>query len=114
MQQFLQFLHIQRVGVERLSFFNSIASSNGTVTITATFEPGTNVDQAVFNLNNKVQLALPRLPDEVRRSGVTVQKRSNDILVVVSLVCTIAGSGCSARMRKLARVSAAPTATGLK
>ena len=52
----------QLSGVERLSFFSSIASSNGTVTITATFDVGTNVDQAVFNLNNKVQLALPRLP----------------------------------------------------
>jgi len=76
----------QLSGVERLSFFSSSASSNGAVTITATFEPGTNVDQAVFNVNNRVQLALPRLPDEVRRNGVTVQKRSIDILLVVSLI----------------------------
>ena len=76
----------QLSGVERLSFFNSSSSSNGAVTITATFEPGTNVDQAVFNVNNRVQLALPRLPDEVRRSGVIVQKRSTDILLVVSLI----------------------------
>lgn len=53
--------------------------------ITATFEVGTNVDQATFNMNNRVQLALPRLPDEVRRNGVTVQKRSNDILMVIAL-----------------------------
>ena len=76
----------QLSGVEKLAFFSSSSSSNGTVTITATFEVGTNVDQAVFNLNNKVQLALPRLPDDVRRSGVTVQKKSNDILVVVALL----------------------------
>ena len=76
----------QLSGVERLSFFNSSSSSNGAVTITATFEPGTNVDQAVFNVNNRVQLALPRLPDDVRRNGVTVQKRSTDILLVVSLI----------------------------
>jgi HAE1 family hydrophobic/amphiphilic exporter-1/multidrug efflux pump len=76
----------QLSGVERLSFFSSSSSSNGTVTITATFEPGTNVDQAVFNVNNRVQLALPRLPDDVRRSGVIVQKRSVDILLVVSLI----------------------------
>jgi hydrophobe/amphiphile efflux-1 (HAE1) family protein len=76
----------QLSGVERLSYFTSSASSNGTMQLTATFEPGTNVDQAVFNLNNKVQLALPRLPEEVRRSGVIVQKRSNDILVVVTLL----------------------------
>ena len=76
----------QLSGVERLSFFNSSSSSNGSVTITATFEPGTNVDQAVFNVNNRVQLALPRLPEDVRRNGVTVQKRSIDILLVVSLI----------------------------
>src|SRR5690606_6048925 len=51
-----------------------------------TFEPGTNVDQAIFNVNNRVQAALPRLPDEVRRNGVLVQKRSFDILLLVSLV----------------------------
>src|SRR5207237_749156 len=76
----------QLSGVEKLSFFSSTASSNGTLQITATFEPGTNVDQSVFNVNNRVQIALPRLPDEVRRNGVIVQKRSFDILLVVSLV----------------------------
>ncbi len=75
----------QLSGVERLLYFNSSSSSNGQVTITATFDVGTNVDQATFNINNRVQLALPRLPDEVRRNGVTVQKRSNDILLVVAL-----------------------------
>ncbi|HET8876798.1 MAG TPA: efflux RND transporter permease subunit, partial [Casimicrobiaceae bacterium] len=50
------------------------------------FEPGTNVDQSIFEVNNRVQRALPRLPDEVRRNGVIVQKRSNDILLVVGLV----------------------------
>ena len=68
------------------SYFSSTSSSNGNLQITATFEPGTNVDAAVFKVNNRVQLALPRLPDEVRRNGVIVQKRSFDILLVVSLV----------------------------
>ncbi|TMH74227.1 MAG: multidrug efflux RND transporter permease subunit [Betaproteobacteria bacterium] len=76
----------QLSGVEKLSFFSSTSSSNGTLQITATFEPGTNVDQSVFNVNNRVQIALPRLPDEVRRNGVIVQKRSFDILLVVSLI----------------------------
>src|SRR5690606_20635200 len=75
----------QLSGVENLLYFNSSSSSNGQVTITATFEVGTDVDQATFNINNRVQLAQPRLPDEVRRNGVTVQKRSNDILLVVAL-----------------------------
>src|SRR5438876_11149641 len=76
----------QLSGVERLSYFNSSSSSNGSLSITVTFEPGTNVDQAVFNANNRVQTALPRLPEDVRRNGVIVQKRSFDILLVVSLV----------------------------
>ena len=75
----------QLSGVEKLSFFSSTSSSNGTLTITATFEPGTNVDQSVFNVNNRVNIALPRLPDEVRRNGIIVAKRSFDILLVVSL-----------------------------
>jgi len=75
----------QLSGVEKLSYFNSTASSTGSLSITVTFEPGTNVDQAVFNVNNRVQIALPRLPDEVRRNGVIVQKRSFDILNVVVL-----------------------------
>src|SRR5689334_3111304 len=75
----------QLSGVEKLSYFSSTSSSTGSLTITATFEPGTNVDQSVFNVNNRVQIALPRLPDEVRRNGVIVQKRSFDILLVVSL-----------------------------
>src|SRR6267378_1240306 len=76
----------QLSGVERLSYFSSSSSSNGSLSITVTFEPGTNVDQAVFNVNNRVQIALPRLPDEVRRNGVIVQKRSFDILLVVALI----------------------------
>src|SRR6266702_3318832 len=76
----------QLSGVERLSYFSSASSSTGALSITVTFEPGANVDQAVFNVNNRVQIALPRLPDEVRRNGVIVQKRSFDILLVVSLI----------------------------
>jgi len=75
----------QLSGVENLSYFNSSSSSDGSLSIIGTFEPGTNVDQAIFNVNNRVQRALPRLPDEVRRNGVIVQKRSFDILVVVTL-----------------------------
>ncbi len=72
-------------GVENLSYFTSSASANGTVSITATFEVGTNVDIASVNVNNRVKAAEPRLPEEVRRNGVLVQKRSNDILQVVAL-----------------------------
>ncbi len=75
----------QLSGVEKLSYFQSTASSTGALQITITFEPGANVDQAVFNVNNRVNIALPRLPDDVRRQGIIVQKRSFDILNVVTL-----------------------------
>ena len=72
-------------GVENMVYFTSSASANGQVTITATFEVGTNVDMASVNVNNRVKAAEPRLPEAVRRNGVIVQKRSNDILQVVAL-----------------------------
>ena len=75
----------QLSGVEHLLYFNSSSSSNGMATITATFEVGTDIDKATFNINNRVQLATPRLPDEVRRNGVTVAKRSQNFLLVISL-----------------------------
>ena len=76
----------QLSGVEDLLYFNSSADSSGTLTITVTFEVGTDVDQATFNVSNQVNIALPRLPEEVRRTGLIIQKRSNDILLVFMLV----------------------------
>jgi len=75
----------QLSGVENLLYFNSTAASNGTLSITAAFEVGTDIDKATFNVNNRVQLATPRLPEEVRRNGITVAKRSQNILLVVAL-----------------------------
>src|SRR5258705_4332116 len=75
----------QLSGAEGMIYFVSSASQDGTLTITTTFEVGTDVDRAVFQLNNRVQIALPRLPDEVRRNGIIVQKRSPDILLVIAL-----------------------------
>ncbi len=75
----------QLSGVEGLIYFSSTAASNGQITITATFEVGTDIDMATVNMNNRVKIAEPRLPDVVRQYGVNVQKRSNDILMVVTL-----------------------------
>ena len=72
----------QLSGVEKLLYFNSVADSSGTLTITATFEVGTNIDQATFNVSNRVNIATPRLPEEVRRNGLIVQKISSDFLLV--------------------------------
>ncbi|WP_374328563.1 efflux RND transporter permease subunit [Azonexus sp.] len=72
-------------GVEHLAYFTSSASANGSISITATFDVGTDVDDAAVNVNNRVKAAESRLPEEVRRNGVIVQKRSNDILQVIAL-----------------------------
>ena len=76
----------QLSGIDNLLYFNATAASNGALTITATFEVGTNVDIATVNVNNRVKIAESRLPDIVRQFGVTVQKRSNDILLVSTVL----------------------------
>jgi HAE1 family hydrophobic/amphiphilic exporter-1/multidrug efflux pump len=75
----------QLSGTEGMIYFVSSASQDGSLTITTTFEVGTDIDRAVVQLNSRVQVAMPRLPDEVRRNGIIVNKRSPDILVVVAL-----------------------------
>ncbi|HET8832760.1 MAG TPA: efflux RND transporter permease subunit, partial [Casimicrobiaceae bacterium] len=75
----------QLSGVENLIYFSSTASTNGTLSINCTFEVGSSADKAVIDVNNRVAIALPRLPDVVRQSGVVAQKRSTDILLVIAL-----------------------------
>jgi HAE1 family hydrophobic/amphiphilic exporter-1/multidrug efflux pump len=72
-------------GVEGLAYFSSSASSNGAISITATFDVGTDVDTATQNVNNRVKAAEARLPEEVRRNGVLVMKRNTDILMVAAM-----------------------------
>jgi multidrug efflux pump len=72
-------------GVENMIYMSSTSASNGSVTINVSFEVGTDVDQAAVNVNNRVKLAEPRLPEEVRRMGVSVRKSSSSFLQVVTL-----------------------------
>ena len=76
----------QLSGVEGLLYFNSTAAANGTLSITVTFETGTDIDTAIFNIQNRVRLAEPRLPEEVRRNGIIVQKRTSDLLLFAALI----------------------------
>src|SRR5437588_9421341 len=78
----------QLSGVEGLLYYQSTSSSTGTLTVTCTFEVGTDVNNATIQVNNRVQIALPRLPDDVKRTGVVVQKRSLDILLFVAVTST--------------------------
>ncbi len=72
-------------GVTGLTYFNSTASSNGSVSISVTFDVGTDIDIAMVDINNRVKMVEPRLPEEVRRNGVSVRKRSDEMLMVLSL-----------------------------
>src|SRR5262252_2454566 len=69
-------------GVENMIFMSSNSGSNGVVEIQVTFEIGSNADQAALNVNNREKQAEARLPEEVRRQGVTVEKGSSAFLLV--------------------------------
>ena len=71
-------------GVENMLYMASNSSSNGAVELNVTFEIGTNIDQAALNVNNRVKQAEARLPQEVRRQGVTVDKNSTSFLQVIA------------------------------
>ena len=71
-------------GVERMLYMSSNSSSNGMVEIQVTFDIGTDVDQAAQNVNNRVKQAEARLPEDVRRQGVVVEKGSSAFLQVIA------------------------------
>lgn len=70
-------------GVDGMLYMNSTSSSAGSMSIAVTFAVGTDPDQATINVNNRVQAALSSLPEDVRRQGVTVTKKSSNMLQVV-------------------------------
>jgi len=72
-------------GVENMLYMSSQSTTDGLMTLTVTFKVGTNVDNAQVQVQNRVSQALPRLPEDVRRFGVTTLKSSPDLLMVVHL-----------------------------
>lgn len=73
-------------GVEDMISIESSASNNGSANITVTFATGTDVDMAQVNVQNRVALAEPFLPEEAKRQGITVRKQSTDMLLGINLV----------------------------
>ena len=73
-------------GIDNLRYIESASTSDGTVTITVTFEGGTNPDIAQVQVQNKVALATPLLPQEVQQQGVQVNKSVRNFLIVVGLI----------------------------
>jgi multidrug efflux pump len=72
-------------GVEKMLYMSSQSTNDGSYSLTVTFEPGVNLNFAQVLVQNRVNLALPLLPDVVKATGVTTRKRSPDILLIVSL-----------------------------
>ena len=75
-------LENQLTGVEDMIFMSSNSGSNGLLEILVTFDIGADADKAALNVNNRVKQAEARLPEEVRRQGVTVEKGSSSFLFV--------------------------------
>lgn len=76
----------QLVGLDGMLYFLSASSNDGTMTISVTFKLGTNPDIAAVQTQNRVSVALPRLPPEVQRQGVVVKKVSSAFLMGISVV----------------------------
>lgn len=71
-------------GVDNMTYMTSTASPSGILSLSVFFEVGTDVAQAKVDVNNRVQLALSKLPEEVRRQGISVKDRSPDMLKVIA------------------------------
>jgi multidrug efflux pump len=72
-------------GVEDMLYMTSNSTNDGSYNLTVTFKPGVNLNFAQVIVQNRVNLALPQLPDVVKATGVTTRKRNPDILLIVSV-----------------------------
>ncbi len=80
-----QVIEQQLTGIDGLLYFSSSSSSRGSVSISLTFAKGTNPDIAQVQVQNQVQQALPRLPQQVQQQGLTVRKSNPDFLLVIGV-----------------------------
>ena len=80
-------------GVDNMIYMVSQSTGDGVLSINVVFKPGTNVDQAQVLVQNRVSIAVPRLPEEVQRIGVTVRKKSPDLMLVIHLISPDGSAG---------------------
>jgi HAE1 family hydrophobic/amphiphilic exporter-1 len=73
------------IGVEDMIYMSSVSAGDGSYTLTVSFEVGTDLDMAQVLVQNRAKLAEPKLPEEVRREGVNVKKKSPNIILIASL-----------------------------
>src|ERR1700736_5025130 len=78
-------IEAQVVGVDKMIYMKSVSGDDSSYTLTCSFELGTNPDINAVNVNNRVQVALSSLPQEVQRQGVTVKKKSSALLGVIAV-----------------------------
>jgi hydrophobe/amphiphile efflux-1 (HAE1) family protein len=78
-------IEAQVVGVDKMIYMKSVSGDDGSYTLTASFELGTDPDINTVNVNNRVQVALSGLPEDVQRQGVTVKKKSSALLGVIAV-----------------------------
>ena len=81
-----QVIEQRMTGLDGLRYISSSSDSTGTASVELTFEPGTDADIAQVQVQNKLQLALPQLPQEVQRQGVRVAKSNRNFLMIAAFV----------------------------
>ncbi len=79
-------LELEINGVDDMLYISSQATGDGRLSINVVFKPGVNIDQAQVNVQNRVAVAQPRLPEDVQRLGIVVRKASPDLMMVVHMV----------------------------
>ncbi|QEL24075.1 multidrug efflux RND transporter permease subunit [Bosea sp. F3-2] len=84
-QTVAQPLEAQIVGTDKMLYMKSVSGNDGSYSLLVSFELGTNPDINSVNVNNRVQVALSKLPQEVQRNGVTVKKKSSALLGVIAV-----------------------------
>ncbi len=75
----------QVIGVDKMIYMKSVSGNDGSYSLKVSFELGTDPDIDTVNVNNRVQVALSKLPEDVRRQGITVKKQSSALLGVIAL-----------------------------
>ena len=80
-----QIIEQQLTGIDGMIYFQSTSDSSGNVNVTVTFEKGTNPDIAQVQVQNKIQQAIPRMPQEVQQQGLVVAKSNPDFLLITSI-----------------------------
>ena len=81
----VQVIEQQMSGLDNFLYMSSTSDDSGNATITVTFQPGTNADVAQVQVQNKLQLATPQLPQAVQQAGIKVTKSSNGFLLIAAV-----------------------------